>query len=185
MWRKPNEDKLSEPLAAPVPFKSEEPVKPQSPQAPQVPSSFAAPSMTSSPAPSSPSLSKISAGLKIQGELSGDTDLYIDGSVQGKVRMMNGRVTVGPNGRVQAEIEARQISIDGTVEGNLKASESAQFGSSSKVVGSVMSPRVGVADGARLRGKIETIRTPQTPKPTAAKGAAMEDEAETIGSKVE
>jgi cytoskeletal protein CcmA (bactofilin family) len=187
MWRKPNEGKPSEPQApaVPAPVKSEETVKPPSPPAPPQTPSFAVPSVTSSPAPHSPNLSKISAGLKIQGEVSGDTDLYIDGNVQGKVRMTNGRVTVGPNGRVQAEVEAREISIEGTVEGTLKATDSAQFGSSSKVVGSVISPRIGIADGARLRGKIETLRAPQNSKATAATSPAAEHQGETIGAKVE
>ena len=65
-------------------------------------------------------------------------------------------MTVGPNGRVQADIESREIVVDGTVQGNLKASDSAHFGSSSRVTGSVMTPRIGIDDGARLRGKVET-----------------------------
>jgi cytoskeletal protein CcmA (bactofilin family) len=194
MWRKPNEGKPSEPppqpASAPVstPVKSEEPAKTPPIPPPQVAPSAPAPSMASmilTPPPSSSNLSKINAGLKIQGEVSGDTDLYIDGEIQGKVRMTNGRVTVGPNGRVQAEIEARQISVEGTVQGNLKASESTQFGPSSKVVGSVTSPRIGIADGAKLRGKIETIRAPQSPKSAAAESSGGENQQETIGAKIE
>jgi cytoskeletal protein CcmA (bactofilin family) len=189
MWRKPNEAKPSQPQSysapVPTPVKSEEPVKPPAPAPMQAAPSFAAPSMNSSPASSSSNLSRISAGLKIQGDVSGDTDLYIDGEIQGKIRMTNGRVTVGPNGRVQAEIEARQISVDGTVQGNLKASESAQLGSSSKVVGSVTSPRIGIADGASLRGKIETVRAPQSPRSNAIEGSATQDQHEIIGVEVE
>jgi cytoskeletal protein CcmA (bactofilin family) len=102
--------------------------------------------------------SRITSGLKIQGEFSGTADLYIDGEVQGKLRLGNARVTVGPNGRVQADIEAREIVVDGTVQGNLKAGESAHFGASSRVVGTVITPRIGIDDGARLRGKVETVR---------------------------
>jgi len=189
MWRKPNEGKPSQPqpYSAPVtaPVKSEEPLKTPTPEPVQNAPSFATPSTISSSTPSSSNLSRISAGLKIQGELSGDTDLYIDGDVQGKVRLLNARVTVGPNGRVQAEIEARQVSVEGRVQGNLKAGESAQLGPSSKVVGSVTSPRVGIADGASLRGKIETVRAPQSQKSTAAENSATDDERETIGAEIE
>src|SRR5271154_5169815 len=101
--------------------------------------------------------SRITSGLKIQGEFSGTADLYIDGEVQGKIRLGNARVTVGPNGKVQADIEAREIVIDGTVQGNLKAGESAHFGASSRVTGSVLTPRIGIDDGASLRGKVETV----------------------------
>jgi cytoskeletal protein CcmA (bactofilin family) len=59
---------------------------------------------------------------------------------------------------VQADIEAREIVIEGVVNGNLKAGERAHFGSSSRVNGSVLTPRIGIDDGARLRGKVETVQ---------------------------
>jgi cytoskeletal protein CcmA (bactofilin family) len=101
----------------------------------------------------------IAAGLKISGEISGTTDLYIDGETQGKVRLPNARVTVGPNGRVQADIEAREIMIEGTVLGNLKAGERLHLGTASRVQGSILTPRFAIEDGARLRGKVEMVRT--------------------------
>lgn len=114
--------------------------------------------------------SRITSGLKINGEFSGTSDIYIDGEVQGKIRLGGARVTVGPNGKVQADIEAREIVIDGTVQGNLKAGESAHFGSSSRVVGTVLTPRIGIDDGARLRGKVETVRpSPAWESSTSAK----------------
>jgi cytoskeletal protein CcmA (bactofilin family) len=173
MWRKSNEVKPSEPTYGTP--KSEEAMKTPTVQVPQV---APGPSASASAGQSASSnLSKIGAGLKIQGDVTGESDLYIDGDVRGKVQLTNGRVTVGPNGRVQAEIEARQISIEGTVEGNLKASESAQLGASSRVIGNVMSPRIGVADGAQLSGKIETTgksRFLETSEPEEAVGAKLE-----------
>ncbi|MGB8542307.1 MAG: polymer-forming cytoskeletal protein [Candidatus Acidiferrales bacterium] len=108
--------------------------------------------------PSSNSVTTIAAGLKISGEISGTTDLYIDGETQGKVRLPNARVTVGPNGRVQADIEAREIIIEGTVLGNLKAGERLHLGAASRVQGSFLTPRFAIEDGARLRGKVEMVR---------------------------
>jgi len=201
MWRKPNEGKPSQPMPSSgggepysatvlTPAKPEEALRasPTPPPPPQVVPSTPAPSMASMilTPPSSPSnVSKINAGLKIHGEVSGDTDLYIDGEVQGRVQMTNGRVTVGPKGQVQAEIEAREICVEGTVEGNLKASQNTQLGPASKVVGSVMSPRIGIADGARFRGKIETVRAPRSPKSVASEPSRVEDQRETIGAKAE
>lgn len=161
MWRKSSEGKPSSesynpPVSAPV--ASQEPVPVPVPRV--TAPAHSAPSVhtpQSAAAPASSATSKISSGLKIHGELSGDSDLYIDGEVQGKIRLSKTRVTVGPNGRVQADIEARDIVIDGTVQGNLKAGQSAHFGASSRVVGTVLSPRIGIDDGARLRGKVETI----------------------------
>jgi cytoskeletal protein CcmA (bactofilin family) len=185
MWRKSNEVKPSEesqPATTPTRAKSEEPVKAPALPTPQAASSPAAPTPASASAPASSNLSKISSGLKIRGELSGDSDLYIDGDVEGKVRLTNGRVTVGPNGRVRAEIEARQICIEGAVEGNLKASENAQLGASSRVVGNVLSPRIGVADGAQLSGKVETAGSA---KSSALETPEPENHRETVGVKLE
>jgi cytoskeletal protein CcmA (bactofilin family) len=184
MWRKSNEGKPSEesyPTPIPTRAKSEEAVKTPTAPTPQVTSNPATPAAASAGAPASSNLSKISSGLKIQGELSGDSDLYIDGDVQGKVRLTNGRVTVGPNGRVRAEIEARQICIEGAVEGNLQASESAQLGASSRVVGNVLSPRIGVADGAQLSGKIETAASPKSP----TRETSELENREAVGAKLE
>jgi cytoskeletal protein CcmA (bactofilin family) len=100
----------------------------------------------------------IGPGLKIRGEISGSADLHIEGEAQGQIRLSGGRVSVGPSGNVQADIDAREISIEGSLQGNLKASESVRLGPSSKVQGSVIAPRIGIEDGARLRGKVEMVR---------------------------
>ncbi len=57
---------------------------------------------------------RLASGLKIRGELSGSSDLYIDGDVQGKINLAGSRVTVGPNGRIQADIEAGEIVVEGS-----------------------------------------------------------------------
>jgi len=188
MWRKPTEvQPSSQPYASPVssPARSEEAPKPSSfqPQSQSMPAS-SSPSAQSAAAPVSSNISKISSGLKIQGDVSGSADLYIDGDVTGKIRLSNARVTVGPNGRVQAEIEARDIVVDGSVQGNLKAGESARFGSSSRVVGSVVSPRIGIDDGARLRGKIETVRAPLPSKPSTVETPSESDDLSPVVSGV-
>jgi cytoskeletal protein CcmA (bactofilin family) len=149
MWNKTPEVKPSSQS-----YNQPAPAPPASPAAPVA----SAPARESAATPAGASTSKISSGLKISGEFSGNSDLYIDGEVLGKIRLGNARVTVGPNGKVQADIEAREIFVDGTVQGNLKAGERAHFGASSRVTGSVLTPRIGIDDGARLRGKVETVR---------------------------
>jgi cytoskeletal protein CcmA (bactofilin family) len=123
--------------------------------------------------------STISAGLRIKGEITGTSDLTVDGEAQGKIRLTNGRVTVGQNGRVNADIDAREILVHGTVQGNLKASESVRLGASGRVEGSILTPRIGIDDGARLRGNVEMVRPGETQgnrseqaKPVAAAHAA-------------
>jgi len=102
--------------------------------------------------------SRIGSGLKIRGELSGSADLFVDGELQGKISLGDSRVTIGQSGRVQADIEARHIVIEGSVQGNLKARESVHLSATSRVQGSILTPRIGIDDGARLRGKVEMIR---------------------------
>lgn len=116
--------------------------------------------------------STISAGLKIKGEITGTADLVIDGDTQGKIRIANGRVTVAQNGRVNADIDAREIVVNGTVQGNLKATESVRLGASSHVEGSVLTPRIGIDDGARLRGNVEMVRAGEAPAAEAAPAKA-------------
>lgn len=185
MWRKPNEAKPSSDASntpATAPLKSQE--TPQA--APEQSAKIAAPPAVepapvappSAPVPAAKVIappvepvaarpnggpSTISAGLKIRGEITGTSDLTIDGDTQGKIRIANGRVTVGPNGHVSADIDAREIVINGTVQGNLKATESVRLGSSSHVEGSVLTPRIGIDDGARLRGNVEMTRAGEAP----------------------
>jgi cytoskeletal protein CcmA (bactofilin family) len=118
--------------------------------------------------------SRIGNGLKIRGELSGSADLFVDGELQGKIGLGDSRVTIGQSGRVQADIEARHIVIDGSVQGNLKARESVHLGPTSRVQGSILTPRIGIDDGARLRGKVEMIRASE-----AGSSATSEPEKET------
>ena len=169
MWRKPDEKPASQPSKTPaaVPVSVSPPVVPEPPAAaPQPvpePRVFKSPAIEPAvPAPvSSAAASRINSGLKITGEVFGDSDLVIDGEVQGKVRLSSGRVTVGSSGRVTAEIEAREIVVEGTVHGNLKAADSVRLGPAGRVTGSVLTPRIAIDDGARLRGKVETT-TPGT-----------------------
>jgi cytoskeletal protein CcmA (bactofilin family) len=177
MWRKPAEGKPSpesynQPVSSSAPAENSHPPQPSYASAPPASSR---PSGESAPVALGNNASKITAGLKINGEISGSADLFIDGEVKGKLRLGNARVTVGPQGRVEADIEAREIVVEGTVNGNLKADERAHFGSSSRVNGSVMTPRIGIDDGARLRGKVETVQaTPARPISSGTKQEATE-----------
>jgi cytoskeletal protein CcmA (bactofilin family) len=167
MWRKPAEAKppsqTSEP-SAPASAKPQAatPVVTQAVQPASIPVETppAAPAslVVAQTAPAARSISRISSGIRIKGEISGSDDLYIDGQAEGQFRFVQSKVTVGPNGRVQANIEARDIVVEGTVQGNLKASASVQLGGSSQVQGSITTPRISIEDGARLRGKVEMTR---------------------------
>lgn len=147
--------------------------------APATAASFAAPA----PLPTNVD-SRIGSGLKIRGEITGASDMYIDGDVQGKVRVGSGRLTIGPSGRVQADLEAREIIVNGNVVGNLKAADRVQLGSTGSVQGSVVTPRIGIDDGARLRGNVETAPAGAA-EVTSAKSAEKEERRALVATKGE
>jgi cytoskeletal protein CcmA (bactofilin family) len=84
--------------------------------------------------------------------------LIIEGETHGKIHLANGRVTVGASGRVNADIDAPEIVIEGNVQGNLQARDNVRMGAASHVQGSVLTPRIRIEDGARFRGKVEMTR---------------------------
>ena len=141
-------------------------------------SSAAAIVSTQSSAPaSSPSLpvspraaACISQGIRIKGEVTGSEDLFVDGSVDGKLNLVNGSLTIGPNGSVKADVSAREVIVRGKVEGNVTAREKVQLWSTGQVNGEVRTDRLAIEDGALLRGKVEAGKPPA--KGVEAKAAA-------------
>ncbi|MGD0426310.1 MAG: polymer-forming cytoskeletal protein [Candidatus Acidiferrales bacterium] len=130
-----------------------------------VPAVPAPPAITAASAPEKAAtineVSTIGPGLKIRGDITGSCHLIIEGEASGKIHLANGRVTVGATGRVNADIEAPEISVEGNVQGNLQARDNLRLGSASNVQGSVLTPRIRIEDGARLRGKVEMTRPGQ------------------------
>jgi cytoskeletal protein CcmA (bactofilin family) len=126
----------------------------------------------------------LSPSIVVRGEVSGDEDLVIEGRIEGKVNLRQNQVTVGPKGRVAAEIHARAIHIEGEVEGNLTAEEQIVLRKSSRVRGDLVSPRVTIEDGARFKGSIDmdakqrpAVASAATPVAAARPAAKDKDEA--------
>jgi len=186
MWGKNPEPKSNTPAAkAPEPVAAVPP-KPPVAAAPVPPPAPAPAAVTPAPVAAAPSYSapathmsadasRIGPGLKVHGVISGDSDLIVEGETNGKIYLSGARVTVSKTGRVQADIEGLEINIEGTVQGNLKASDRIRLGAASNVQGSLVTPRFAIEDGARLRGKVEMSRPGETtsqnkiaePKPVA------------------
>lgn len=100
----------------------------------------------------------IGKSIVIVGELSGGEDLTIEGQVDGKIELREHVVTIGPNGRIKAQIVARSIVVLGHVTGNLVATEKVDIGQNGSVEGDVVTPRIAIADGAHFRGSIDMQR---------------------------
>ena len=96
----------------------------------------------------------VGQGIKIRGEISGHGDLFLDGEFEGKICIASGTLTVGPNARVRAEIEAPEIIIRGDVIGTLKASERVHIWSTGKIMGDIETRGIVIDDGAVLRSMV-------------------------------
>ena len=97
----------------------------------------------------------IGPSITIKGEVTGDEDLLIQGRVEGSVELQLQSVTVGGDGRVKANITARVVTVEGEVEGDLRAQEQVVLRGSARVTGDITAPRVVLEDGARFRGLVD------------------------------
>ena len=113
----------------------------------------------------------IGRSITIRGEVSGDEDLLIQGQVDGSVELKEQAVTVGREGKVKANITGRMVTVEGEVEGNLRADDQVILRSSAKVQGDITAPRVVLEDGATFRGGID-MGTPSTKGDKAALGTS-------------
>lgn len=98
--------------------------------------------------------------ITVKGELGGNEDLVIEGNVEGKIEFRQHVLTVGPNGKIKAQIFAKTVIVLGDVVGNITASEKVDIRDNGSVDGDVVSPRVAIAEGAHFRGSIDMQRTP-------------------------
>lgn len=97
----------------------------------------------------------IGRSIQINGDVKGDEDLMIEGDVSGTVELRNNSLTIGKEGKVKANIFARAITVEGTTDGDLFASERIAIHASANVRGNLLAPRVSLEDGARFKGSIE------------------------------
>jgi cytoskeletal protein CcmA (bactofilin family) len=97
----------------------------------------------------------IGKSFVIKGQVSCDGDLYIDGQVEGSVDPKGNRLTIGPEGRLKANVTARAVVVQGKLEGNIQASERVDLKQSAVVVGDIVTQRISIEHGACIKGRIE------------------------------
>ena len=102
----------------------------------------------------------IGKAVKVNGKIFTKEDLYVDGDVEGTIESQDNKVTVGPNGRVQADISAREVVILGMVQGNVQAADKVDIRKDAKLVGDIISALISIEDGALFKGSID-IRKPE------------------------
>ncbi len=114
----------------------------------------------------------IGKSVKIVGQIYTKEDLYVDGDVEGTIESQENKVTIGPNGRVQASIRARDVIILGQVQGNVETSDKVDIRKDAKLVGDITTSRISIEDGALFKGSIDIKKQePKTATPVAARSA--------------
>src|SRR5918992_3798725 len=145
-------------------WKRDESVKPAAPPAP-TPAAAPSASVGNAPAASEPrtqlgrDMVNIGKSVVIKGELSGSEDLTIEGQVDGRIDLKGNVLTIGPNGKIKAEIFAKAVVVLGEVTGNVNASEKVDIRDNGSVDGDIASPRVAIAEGAHFRGSVDMQRS--------------------------
>ncbi len=158
-------------------WKRDESVKPTSTPAPTPAAPVAPTQQATAPAPQPDSrrierdMVNIGKSVIIKGELAGSEDLTIEGHVEGKIELKDHVLTIGPNGKIKAQVFAKSVIVLGEVNGNVTASEKVDIRDGGSVDGDIISPRVAIAEGAHFRGSVDMQRKPagaQASKPAAA-----------------
>lgn len=106
---------------------------------------------------------RVGRTVSIKGEVTGDEDLYIDGEVEGSIELRSHSLTIGPNGRIHANIQAREVVVFGRVEGNVQGSERVELKNSSTLNGDIHTQRIVIEDGAFLKGSIDIQKAESQP----------------------
>src|SRR5438046_5128946 len=150
MWKPTNQ-----PTSPSRPGEPEPPVMPAS-RVPSMSERAAAPAPRTAATPTTTAdQATIGKSLVIKGEVTGSESLYIDGRVEGSINLSGNRVTVGRNGVVAANINAREIVVLGKVRGNLTASVRVDVRSDGSLTGDVVAARISIEDGAFFKGGID------------------------------
>jgi cytoskeletal protein CcmA (bactofilin family) len=103
------------------------------------------------------------------GELRGKEDLFIDGQVNGSIGLDNFTLTIGPNGKIEADIQAKNVNVKGRVKGNIKAQEKVFIHETATVFGDITAANISVMDGAQFEGNARIQKGAQAtqPEPTS------------------
>jgi cytoskeletal protein CcmA (bactofilin family) len=159
MWNKRKEEEYP-PKTAPAPAPTASPAKENStPMSTNLTASYLA---TDSRGPAI-----IGKSVMIKGQIFSREDLTIDGEIDGSVELHEHRLTVGPNGKLQAGVKAREVVVLGTIHGNVEASDKIDIRKDAKLVGDIKTARIVIEDGAYFKGSIDIVR-PEVSKPAAA-----------------
>jgi cytoskeletal protein CcmA (bactofilin family) len=111
-------------------------------------------------------VANIGKSITIKGDVTGQEDLVIEGRVEGRIELASHHLTIGPNGEIEAEISAKQVTIIGRVVGNVTAAERVEVCDTGRLEGDLVAPRLLIQEGAVINGAISMKKSeakPSTP----------------------
>jgi cytoskeletal protein CcmA (bactofilin family) len=127
---------------------------------------------------------QLTRSLVVEGEISGQDDLVIDGEVRGRIRLQGGKLTVGPDGRVTADIEAPEIVVRGEVSGNIKGHDRVRILATAKVKGEVRTRLISIEEGAVVHGLRVNLDQEERHRPVVSPAANSQTDSKTLDSKI-
>jgi len=168
MWKFQKEEEKPRPSAAPA-----KPAVPPQPVATPAPLRTAEPVRVAEPVRTAQasSIAHIGKSVFIKGQLTGSEDLYLDGEVEGSIELPGSVLTIGPNGRIRANVTAKEIIVRGKVNGNLFGVEKVELRNTAVLVGDIATKRIVMEEGAFFKGGIDIQRAEAKPETRAASSA--------------
>jgi len=124
----------------------------------------------------------IGQSIHIKGELTGNEDLTIEGKVEGKVFLKDHNLTVGANGKIVAEIQAKTVMVLGEITGNITADDKVEVAATGTMRGDIQAPRVVLADGAKFKGSIDMDNKKPGSQPSVSASTAAKNVLEPVGA---
>ncbi len=171
MWNKRQEEP-SQPPARPTPPAAQNPVETRKEIIPVATNPFKVPE------PDTRGSASIGKAVKINGQIYSKEDLYVDGDVEGTIELAENKLTIGPSGRVQAAVKAREVVVLGQIQGNVEAMDKLDIRKDAKLVGDIKTARIIIEDGAYFKGSIDIVRQDAkkagTPAPNNASAVVAE-----------
>lgn len=145
----------------------------------ETPRPAAAPAQAGGRTPAEVKTAVIGPNIRIQGELSGDEDLVVEGRVEGKINVSKG-LRIGPQAQVNAEVKAHHVTVAGRVVGNVTAADKVEILPSGVLEGNIRAPKIAIAEGAQFKGSVDMGGKP-APEPHPAPGGEKKNEKEHKG----
>jgi cytoskeletal protein CcmA (bactofilin family) len=160
MWDRKRSETATAPNTQPVP----EPVR-------NAPMPAAAPPAAPREPVTQGSGTAIGKAVSIIGDIESAEDLYVDGEVKGNLIVKASRLTIGPNGRATSDVKAREVIIQGKVQGNVEATQKITIRREGSLVGNIKTAGIVIDDDAYFKGSIDIVRKESDKAEKATNGA--------------